>query len=121
MRSAFLVAAIAPLFVAAAPPVSPKIYDFQFSGNGCPHDSGSVKATSAVLDDSISFTFGQIKGDDTSNCGIHLQAKGGSEGWQVAIKEVVYTGTVSLKPGSELDTITQVFFSEDASATVSSP
>ncbi|KAF2751572.1 hypothetical protein M011DRAFT_474025 [Sporormia fimetaria CBS 119925] len=116
MRS-LLPLTLLPLLTLAAPPTSPTIYDFKFSGNGCPNDSGSVKATSTTLDDSVSFTFSELSGDNTSNCGIHLQAKGGSAGWQVAVSHIEYKGTVSLKPGSSLDTFTQIFWSETASKT----
>ncbi|KAF2278001.1 uncharacterized protein EI97DRAFT_374387 [Westerdykella ornata] len=120
MRSALFLSAIAPAALVAAtaeaPPAAPQIYNLDYAGNGC-SAPGSVKSTSTTLGDSASFTFSSLKGDDTSNCGIHLQAKGASEGWQVAIKEIEYKGTLSLKPGSSLDTYSQVFWSDNAAKT----
>ncbi|KAF2270324.1 hypothetical protein CC78DRAFT_508107 [Lojkania enalia] len=120
MRSSMLFAAIAPALVAAdvaAPASAPKITSLKFSGSGCPNDSGSVKSTSGFLSDAASFTYSQLRGDSTDNCEIHIQASGGSQGWQFAIKEIEWRGNVQLKPGTQLDTITQVFFSEKAADT----
>jgi hypothetical protein len=108
----------APFLVTAAPPNAPQIYSLEYAGNGCAA-SGSVKSTTDTLGDSATFTFSQLKGGDTNNCGIHVQAKGASEGWQVAVKEIVYQGSLTLKPGSSLDTYSQVFWSENAKNTVS--
>ncbi|PVI04592.1 hypothetical protein DM02DRAFT_691587 [Periconia macrospinosa] len=102
---------------AAAPPSAPRITSLRISGSGCPNDSNSVKSSSDTLGNSASFTFGQLKGDDTSNCEIHIQASGGTEGWQVAVKEVAYAGDVQLSSGSQLDAITQAYWSEKASDT----
>jgi hypothetical protein len=126
MRSALFLAAIAPALVAAAPldvdvaapPTAPKITSLEYAGNGCA-PKGSVKSSSTTIGDSATFTFSEFRGDDTNNCGIHLQAQGGSSGWQVAIKDVEYKGSVNLKPGSTLDTTSQVFWSEAAAKTVS--
>lgn len=126
MRSSLIFAAIAPALVAAAPleaaapPTAPKITSVEYAGNGCA-PKGSVKTSSTNIADSATFAFSELRGDDTNNCGIHLQAQGGSPGWQVAIREVEYKGTVNLKPGTTLDTISQVFWSENAKATVSTP
>lgn len=119
MRSALFLSAIAPAaLVAAAPPSAPQIYNVDYAGNGCAAP-GSVKSTSGTLGDSASFTFSSLKGDDTNNCGIHVQAKGASEGWQVAIGAIEYRGTLTLKPGSSLDSYSQIFWSDNASKTVS--
>ena len=101
-----------------SPIASSKITSFKFSGSGCPNDSGSVKSTTGVVGDSIGFTFGQLRGDSTDNCEIHIQSSGGSQGWQVAVKEVTYSGDLHLKSGTQLDAITQAFWSEKAADTV---
>jgi hypothetical protein len=128
MRPALILSALAPALVAAAPldtdvsaapPTAPKITSIDYAGNGCA-PKGSVKSSATTLGNAASFTFTEFHGDDTQNCGIHLQAQGGSAGWQVAIKEVEYKGTVNLKPGTTLDTTSQIFWSQDASKTVSS-
>ncbi|KAF2248174.1 hypothetical protein BU26DRAFT_429037 [Trematosphaeria pertusa] len=117
MRSLLIFAAAAPALVLAAPEVPPKITSLKFSGSGCPNNSGSVKSTSGVLGDSATFTFGQLRGDNTDNCEIHIQSTGASQGWQAAVKEVEYQGNVALAPSSQLDTITQTFWSDHAADT----
>ncbi|KAF2181107.1 hypothetical protein K469DRAFT_590376 [Zopfia rhizophila CBS 207.26] len=117
-RSTLLLAAIAPALVTAAPPEHvPKVTSLQFSGSGCPSSSGSVHSSEALLGDTQSFTFGQLGSDSTENCEIHLQGSGASSGWQVAIKEVTYKGDVRLKPGTQLDYFTQIFWSDRAADT----
>lgn len=116
MRSTTLLAVVLPL-VLAAPENQPKITSLKISGSGCPNNSGSVKAREGSLGDYANFEFTQLKGDSTENCEIHVQSSGGSQGWQVAVKEVGYDGHVTLKPGSSLDTFTQAFWSENAGNT----
>lgn len=118
MRSVLLFSI--PAVVLAAPPSAPKITSFVFSGSGCPNDSASVKPESAYLGDSTAVTFTELRGDTTDNCAVHIQSSGGSQGWQVAVKEITYEGNVVLRGASELDTYTQVFWSENAGNTVSS-
>ncbi|KAF2634095.1 hypothetical protein P280DRAFT_414544 [Massarina eburnea CBS 473.64] len=98
-------------------PTPAKITSLKISGSGCPNDSDSVKSTSGTLGDSASFTFGQLRGDRTDNCEIHIQSSGASQGWQIAVKEVAYGGNVQLSSGSSLDTVTQAFWSEKAGDT----
>lgn len=117
MRTALLLAAV-PALVLAAPDHAPKITSLKFSGPGCPNDSGSVKAVYGELGDGPAFTFSQLKGDDTGNCELHIQSSGGSQGWQVAVKEVTYEGNVKLSSGTQLDTITSAYWSENAADTV---
>lgn len=130
MRPTLFLSALAPALVAAAPavdttvrdvaapPSAPRITSLKFSGNGCP-DNGDVKSSISSLTDSATFNFNSLNGDNTNNCQVHLQSQGGSQGWQVAVKEVEYKGHVRLRPGSRLDTLTTIFWSEKASATVS--
>jgi hypothetical protein len=118
MRSSLFFLAL-PALGFAAPPVSPQITKLVFSGSGCPNDSGSVKSDTATLGDSAGVSFTQLKGTDTDNCAVHIQSAGGTPGWQAAVKEITYEGDVNLKGNSELDTFTQVFWSENAGNTVS--
>ena len=117
MRTALFLAAV-PALILAAPDHAPKITSLKFSGQGCPNDSGSVKAVYGELGDNPAFRFGQLKGDDTGACELHIQSSGGSQGWQVAVKEVTYEGNVKLSSGSQLDTITSAYWSEHAADTV---
>ncbi|KAF2844852.1 hypothetical protein T440DRAFT_502829 [Plenodomus tracheiphilus IPT5] len=113
-----LVFALLPLpLTLAAPPNPPHITTLSTSGTGCPSTSSSVHADSQVLSDTTSFTFTALAGDSTDNCALHIQSAGGSAGWQVAVREVGYTGDVVLKGDSSLDVITQVFWSERAGET----
>ncbi|KAF1828455.1 hypothetical protein BDW02DRAFT_643440 [Decorospora gaudefroyi] len=116
MRSLLSALTLLPLAL-AAPPTSPTITRLVFSGNGCPNNSGSVKSHTATLGDYAGVSFTQLKGDSTSNCAVHIQSSGGSSGWQVAVREITYVGDVNLRGNSELDTYTQVFWSENAGNT----
>jgi hypothetical protein len=118
MRSPILFLAL-PALCIAAPPESPRITKIVFSGSGCPNDSGSVRSDTATLGDYAGVSFTQLKGDSTDNCAVHIESTGGSEGWQAAIREITYEGDVNLRGTSELDTFTQVFWSENAGNTVS--
>lgn len=108
------------LLAVAAPPTPPTITRLVFSGSGCPNDSGSVTSDTTILGDSAGVSFSQLKGDSTNNCGVHIQSSGASPGWQVALKQADYAGNVELKGNSGLNTLTQVFWSENAGDTVSS-
>lgn len=110
---------VLPALTFAAPPVAPRITKLVFSGTGCPNDSGSVKADTGTLGDSAGVSFSQLKGTDTDNCAVHVTSSGGSPGWQVAVSQITYEGNVNLRGNSELDTFTQVFWSENAGNTVS--
>lgn len=127
MRSAFLLAAVAPAFVVAAPvdtygpPEAPKILDVSASGNGCPSDSQTKINVGSTLGDSASVNFSGFRGDSTGNCQIHVSLGGGSAGWQVGLREVTIRGDAFLKTGTSLKTITTSFWSQDAAKTVSKP
>jgi hypothetical protein len=108
-----------PSLVLAAPPTPPRISKLTFSGSGCARDNSAKSTSGSLLDDSASFTFADLKGDDSDNCQVHITSQGGSQGWQVAVKEVTYSGDVSLKTGSSLEALTSVFWSENAASTVS--
>jgi hypothetical protein len=118
MRSSLFFLAL-PALSFAAPPDSPRITKLVFSGTGCPNDGGSVKSDSATLGDYASVSFTQLKGTDTDNCAVHIQSAGGSPGWQVAVSQITYEGDVNLRGNSELDTFTQIFWSDNAANTVS--
>jgi hypothetical protein len=118
MRSSLFFLAL-PALSFAAPPSAPSITKLVFSGTGCPNDSGSVKSDTATLGDNAGVSFSQLKGSDTDNCAVHIQSSGGSAGWQVAVSQITYEGDVNLKGNSQLDTFTQVFWSDNAANTVS--
>jgi hypothetical protein len=118
MRSSLFFLAL-PALSFAAPPSAPSITKIVFSGTGCPNDSGSVKSDTGTLGDSAGVSFTQLKGTDTDNCAVHIQSAGGSAGWQVAVSQITYEGDVNLKGNSQLDTFTQIFWSENAGNTVS--
>jgi len=118
MRSLLALLAL-PALTLAAPPESPRITKIVFSGSGCPNDSGSVKSDTITLGDNAGVSFSQLKGTDTDNCAVHIQSTGGSPGWQVAVQEITYEGDVNLRGNSQLDTYTQIFWSENAGSTVS--
>jgi hypothetical protein len=107
-----------PAVALAAPPSSPSITRLVFSGTGCPNDSGSVKSDSSTLGDYAGVSFSQLRGTDTDNCAVHITSTGGTPGWQVAVSQITYEGNVNLRGRSELDTYTQVFWSESAGSTV---
>ncbi|ORY16019.1 hypothetical protein BCR34DRAFT_598051 [Clohesyomyces aquaticus] len=119
MRSSLVIAAAAPALVAAiCPDPVPQISSLQWSGTGCPSSSaGAVKSYGPMdFSEVKAFTFNQLDSDNTEACEIHLQAKTPA-GWQVAIKEVAHTGDVTLKPNSELDWYTQIYWSKNAADT----
>ena len=118
MRSLLLPVISLASLALAAPPTSPTITRLVFSGSGCPNDSGSVRSDTATLSDNAGVSFTQLKGDSTDNCAVHIQSSGASAGWQVAVREIDYIGDVNLRGNSELDTFTQVFWSENAGNTV---
>ncbi|KAL5119324.1 hypothetical protein ACEQ8H_002811 [Pleosporales sp. CAS-2024a] len=106
-----------PAWSVAAPPSAPTITKLVFSGTGCPNDSASVKADTGTLGDSAGLSFTALQGNDTDNCAVHLQAAGATPGWQAAVSQITYAGDVNLRGNSELDTYTQVFWSENAGNT----
>jgi hypothetical protein len=110
---------ILPALSFAAPPESPRITRIVFSGTGCPNDSGSVKSDTITLGDTAGVSFTELKGTDTDNCAVHIQSSGGTPGWQVAVSQITYEGNVNLRGNSELDTFTQIFWSDNAANTVS--
>jgi hypothetical protein len=118
MRSSLFFLAL-PALSFAAPPQSPSITRIVFSGTGCPNDSASVKSDTATLGDTAGVSFTELKGTDTDNCAVHIQSSGGTAGWQVAVSQITYEGNVNLRGNSELDTFTQIFWSDNAANTVS--
>ncbi|AEO53777.1 hypothetical protein MYCTH_91276 [Thermothelomyces thermophilus ATCC 42464] len=103
----------------AADPATPKISSISFSGNGCLNDpkfSGNFDVPCLTFSNFAAALPGNNK---TVNCQVHLQTQGATPGWQVALKSNVVKGHVVLSPGTTLTHYTTVFFSQDASNTVS--
>ncbi|KAF2478225.1 uncharacterized protein BDR25DRAFT_276064 [Lindgomyces ingoldianus] len=118
--STLLLAAAAPVFVAAVcPDPVPQISSLSWSGSGCPSTSASSVKNYGPMEfgEVKTFTFNQLDSDNTENCEIHLQAAQAPSGWQVAVRDVAYSGDVMLKPNSQLDYFTQVYWSEKADDT----
>lgn len=117
---AVLATALVPSLVLAAPPSIPTISKLTFSGNGC--TQGSNLKWSGNLDE-LTVRYSEFTarnpGDGSSNCQIHIQTTGGTAGWQYALKSTELKGSASLDPGATLTVFTSVYFSEDASNTVS--
>lgn len=117
---AVLATALVPSLVLAAPPSIPTISKLTFSGNGC--TQGSNLKWSGNLDE-LTIRYSEFTarnpGDGTSNCQIHITTTGGTAGWQYALKSTELKGSASLDPGSTLTVFTTVYFSEEASNTVS--
>jgi hypothetical protein len=117
---AVLAAALVPTLVLAAPPSIPTISQLSFSGPGC--TQGSNLKWSGNLD-GLTVRYSEFvarnPGEGNSNCQIHIQTAGGTEGWQYAIKSTELKGSASLDAGATLTVFTSIFFSEDASNTVS--
>jgi hypothetical protein len=77
-----------------------------------------VRLDTSTLGDYAGVSFTQLRGSDTDNCAVHITSAGGTPGWQVAVSQITYEGDVNLRGRSELDTYTQVFWSESAASTV---
>ncbi|KAK4129057.1 hypothetical protein N657DRAFT_639604 [Parathielavia appendiculata] len=109
-----LTAASAVAAEAATPGSPPQITSITYSGNGCQRDpkfSGSFNDPTVTF---YNFAASLPGANQTVNCQVHLQAKGASPGWQVALKSNVIKGHVVLGPGTTLTHYTTVFFSQDA-------
>ncbi|KAI6401371.1 hypothetical protein MCOR20_008102 [Pyricularia oryzae] len=121
-----VLAGLAALATAAPTDTSeatPAIKSITFSGNGCPQ-SNSPRVTESD-GDGLSFTFGDFRASTypatsrTANCQAHINTAGVGAGWQVAVSEVLVTGKGKIAAGDSLDHFTTVFFSQQASDTVS--
>ena len=117
---AVLATALVPSLVLASPPSLPTINKISFSGNGC--TQGSNPKWSGNLDEltvKYSEFTARYPGEATSNCQIHITTTGGTAGWQYAIASTELKGSASLEAGATLTAFTSVYFSADASNTVS--
>ncbi|TLS30380.1 hypothetical protein PpBr36_03793 [Pyricularia pennisetigena] len=122
-----VLAGLATLATAAPADTSestPAIKSVTFSGNGCPQ-SNSPRVTESDSD-GLSFSFDDFQASTypaksrTANCQAHINTAGVGAGWQVAVSEVLVTGKGKIAAGDSLDHFTTVFFSQQASDTVSS-
>lgn len=117
MRSSSPLLLALPALTLAAPPTLPRMYDFSWSGNGCTQ-SANLSPDNPFLGDANGVSLTTLKGSDSQNCQLHIQANGAPAGWQVAVKEVTYEGYVYLRGKSDLTTITTYYWSQDAKNTV---
>ncbi|OIW34602.1 hypothetical protein CONLIGDRAFT_638951 [Coniochaeta ligniaria NRRL 30616] len=112
-----IAALYAPLAAADTPASQPRITSVQYSGNGCPNDASRSGSFSDPT-----FTYNRFAAvlpgtNQTVNCEIHVQAAGGSAGWQVALSDVNIDGHLVLDQGTRLDYYTTVYYSENAGST----
>ncbi|KAK4098789.1 hypothetical protein N658DRAFT_517764 [Parathielavia hyrcaniae] len=112
-----LAAASAVAAEAPTPGTAPQITSITYSGSGCHKDP---KFSGSFDDPTVTFHHfaASLPGaNQTVNCQVHLQAKGASPGWQVALKSNKVKGHLVLRPGTTLTYYTTVFFSQDAAKT----
>ncbi|KAK1757888.1 hypothetical protein QBC47DRAFT_166718 [Echria macrotheca] len=103
--------------LAASPPSLPTITSISFSGNGCssnPKYSGNFNDLQITYN---SFSVQYPGSQQTQNCQVHIQASGGTPGWQFSIRDVQVTGHAYLTSGTNLDWFSTVYFSQDAANT----
>ncbi|KAL1837202.1 hypothetical protein VTJ49DRAFT_4153 [Mycothermus thermophilus] len=102
-----------------ATPNVPKISSITFSGSGCTRDpkfSGTFSDPKLTFHDFSATLPGK---NQTVHCQAHLQATGGSKGWQYAVKSNTIRGHVVLQPGTALTHYTTVYFSQKPADTES--
>ena len=102
-------------------PSCPRVTSVKFSGNGCPHDSGSVSQTGNW--DSLGFNFKRFVAaspgtSSSTNCEVRLTSSGASSGWQVAVSGMTVRGHAVLENGASVDYYAQVFWQTNAGNTV---
>jgi len=123
-RLTVLLAALWPSHARSdSPPSLPQIREISFSGNGCPQ--GSQPRYSGNFND-LEITYNnfavRLPGNEANRaCQVHIQAYGGTPGWQFALRDVLVTGHAFLQSGTSLDWMSTVYFSQDAARTVTPP
>ena len=111
-----------PVAIRDTPANVPALTAFKYSGSGCTQGSNSVKTVGGWNEATFSFSdfIANSPGEDaTENCEVHFQGSGASAGWQVAVSELNVNGKVVLPPGTRFDYYWQIYWSDDASNTVS--
>lgn len=100
------------------------VTQFRYSGNGCTQGSNSVTRSGGWV--SQTYKFSQFEADTitagtptTENCELHFQGAGLSPGWQVSLSEADVTGKLVLAPDAKVNYYWQVYWSDDATDTVS--
>ncbi|TPX16463.1 uncharacterized protein E0L32_003757 [Thyridium curvatum] len=120
-----LLAAVALTGVAAdtadAPASAPRITSVKYSGQGCPQGSDSVARTGDF--GNLGFKFSKFAANSpgtssTTACEVHVQASGGSSGWQVSLADIWVKGHAVLQPGACANYFTTAFWSDDPTDTV---
>jgi len=111
---------LCPVLAVAAdsPPSLPHITSVQYSGSGCPNNAARSGDFNSPTFKYNNFAAAYPGTNQTLNCEVHLQASGGSAGWQVALSQVNINGHLVLDPGMNLDYYTQAYYSQDAANTV---
>ncbi|KAK3694391.1 hypothetical protein B0T22DRAFT_452367 [Podospora appendiculata] len=119
-RIAVLLAVVYPSLAVSDSPAAPKIASVAYSGNGCPRN---IKQYGDFNDPTFKFTDFNLSypgpTTQTLNCQVMIQTTGASPGWQVAVSDNWVRGHVYLEPGTALDFLTTVYFSQSASQTAS--
>lgn len=100
------------------------VTQFRSSGSGCTQSSDSVSRSGGWIQQT--YTFREFEadtvsaaGDSTQNCELHFQGAGATPGWQVSIAEADAAGRLTLGKDATLNYYWQVYWSGDASDTVS--
>lgn len=100
------------------------VTQFRSSGNGCTQGSNSVTRSGGWV--SQTYKFSQFEANTitagtptTENCELHFQGTGLSPGWQVSLDEADVTGKLVLAPDAKVNYYWQVYWSDDATDTVS--
>ena len=116
-----LISLTAVVVADASPAGTPRINSISYSGSGCPQTQ--AKFTGNLDNPTLAFNSFTIvypsTANRTANCQVHLQAKGVSAGWQVAVKDTFVDGHVILDPGAALDYFSTVYYSSTADHAVS--
>lgn len=100
------------------------VTQFRYSGNGCTQGSNSVTRSGGWV--TQTYKFSQFEADtistttpSTENCELHFQGAGLTPGWQVSLSDAEVTGKLALAPDAKVNYYWQVYWSDDATDTVS--
>jgi hypothetical protein len=101
-----------------------KMMSFSLSGNGCPsttaYKTGPGTISYNLTDFSTEIGPHVSPVEKTKNCGAHISLSQGVPGWSLAVTKVTGEGMWYAGNDTTLTTFVTVFWSQDASKTVSS-